>query len=132
MNSFNHYAYGAIGQWMYKNIAGLWYDENNPGYKNIIFAPKLGGGLTFANATHLTPYGMASSGWRISDGVMEWSITIPANATGTIVFPTKRTDTIRLNGHRVESKKFADAGGWPALENMPSGKYQILLRYEQN
>ena len=98
MNSFNHYAYGAVGHWMYKDVAGLWLDESKPGYKNIIFAPKPGGGLTFAAASHETPYGLASSSWKLSDGVFEWTVRIPANATGTLVFPTAKAEAIRING----------------------------------
>lgn len=82
MNSFNHYAYGAIGQWLYKSVAGIWRDESAPGYKNIIFNPKPGGGFTFASATHETPYGFAASSWKLSDGVMEWQITIPPKLDG--------------------------------------------------
>ena len=128
MNSFNHYAYGAIGQWMYKDVAGLWYDENNPGYKNILYAPKPGGGFTFANASHETPYGTASSSWKISDGVMEWTVVIPPNATGTIVFPTKNIKTIRINGHPLAESAISFDGGFPSLQGVGSGTYDILLR----
>ena len=128
MNSFNHYAYGAIGQWMYKDIAGIWYDSKNPGYKNILFAPKPGGGFTFANASHETPYGHASSSWKISDGVMEWTVVIPPNATGELTFPTKNIKTIRINGHPVTDGSLTYVDGFPTLKNLGSGTYDILLR----
>jgi alpha-L-rhamnosidase len=91
MNSFNHYAYGAIGQWMYKEVAGLWHDENAPGYKNIIFAPNLTDKMSFASATQQTPYGLASSSWKRTDGIVEWNIVVPPNATGKIKIPTKKS-----------------------------------------
>lgn len=129
MNSFNHYAYGAIGQWLYKSVAGIWRDESAPGYKNIIFNPKPGGGFTFASATHETPYGFAASSWKLSDGVMEWQITIPPNSTGTVVFPTTRAESIRVNGYKVPEKDFVrNADGTLTINKMPSGVYQILLR----
>jgi hypothetical protein len=62
MNSFNHYAYGAIGDWMYRVIAGLNDDPARPGYKHIIVRPQPDGRLTHAAATLETPYGAASSG----------------------------------------------------------------------
>ena len=129
MNSFNHYAYGAIGQWLYKSVAGIWRDESAPGYKNIIFNPKPGGGFTFASATHETPYGFAASSWKLSDGVMEWQITIPPNSTGTVVFPTTRAESIRVNGYKVPEKDFVrNPDGTLTINKMPSGVYQILLR----
>lgn len=132
MNSFNHYAYGAIGEWLYKSVAGIWRDEANPGYKNIIFNPKLGGGITFASGTHETPYGLASSSWRVSDGVMEWRIVIPPNSTGTVVFPTSNSASVRVNGYKVPEKDFVrNSDGTLTVDKMPSGEYQILLRPNQ-
>ncbi len=128
MNSFNHYAYGAIGQWLYKDVAGIWYDENNAGYGNVVYAPKIGGGLTFAAGSHETPYGSASSSWRVSDGVMEWTVVVPQNAAGTIVFPTKNLGSIRVNGNPLAESAFSFEGGYPALRNVSGGTYRILLR----
>ena len=50
MNSFNHYAYGAIGDWMVHTVAGLDLDEKSPGYKHVVVHPQPGGGLTSARA----------------------------------------------------------------------------------
>ena len=129
MNSFNHYAYGAIGAWIYKTVAGIWYDENAAGYKNIVFNPKLGGGFTFAGASHETPYGRAASTWKLSDGIMEWEVVIPPNATGKIVFPTTSADSIRMDGNRIAEKDFRRADdGSLMLESVGAGTHQILLR----
>ena len=113
-------------------MAGIWRDEANPGYKNIIFNPKLGGGITFASGTHETPYGLASSSWRVSDGVMEWRIVIPPNSTGTVVFPTSNSASVRVNGYKVPEKDFVrNSDGTLTVDKMPSGEYQILLRPNQ-
>ncbi len=127
ISSYNNYGYGAIGQWLYKDVAGIWYDENSAGYKNIIYAPKPANGINAASASHETPYGTASSSWRISDGVMEWNVVIPPNATGTLDFPTKKVKTIRVNGRRVSEKFLTISNGIPKL-NLGSGTYKILLR----
>src|SRR5690606_16678553 len=65
MNSFNHYAYGAVGNWMYRTIAGIQPDPDHPGYKHFVVAPKPGGGLTSARATYESKYGTIASAWRL-------------------------------------------------------------------
>lgn len=128
MNSFNHYAYGAIGQWLYKDVAGLWYNPDKPGYKSVLFAPKPGGGITFASATHETPYGTARSVWKTSNGVMEWTVTIPSNSEGKLVFPTDKENSIRIDGNPLEKGSLKKAAcGRPTI-TLPSGTYQILLK----
>lgn len=87
MNSFNHYAYGAIGMWMYSVIAGISLDESRPGYKHIFIAPHPGGGLTRAQAAIETVYGRVSSDWRIADGKFRVKVEIPPNTTATVKLP---------------------------------------------
>ncbi len=107
MNSFNHYAYGAIGEWMYRYVAGLNPDEQHPGYKHIIIHPRPGGGFTFATATLNTHYGKASVYWsRDPDGAMRVEVEIPANTTATVVLPGAAGKTVMLDGSPVE-KTFA-------------------------
>src|SRR5690606_12530724 len=74
MNSFNQSAYGAVGDWMYKRIAGIMPDETLPGYKHIIIAPEPGGGLTSASAELETVYGKIKSAWQISGSQMRVEI----------------------------------------------------------
>lgn len=85
MNSFNHYAYGAIGQWMYERIAGI--APAAPGYREINFAPVIHPPLTSAAATHESPYGLISSSWSVSDDNLTWEVTVPANSTGLLTVP---------------------------------------------
>ena len=68
MNSFNHYAYGAVGEWLYTVVAGLNIDEEKPGFKHTIIRPRIGGGLSFAEASHLSPYGEIKSRWDDTRG----------------------------------------------------------------
>ncbi len=90
MNSFNHYAYGAIGQWMIERVAGLAPDPANPGYKHFFVRPLVGKQLDSARAELETPYGMASSAWVKKDGEVTMDIVVPPNTTATIEFPDKR------------------------------------------
>lgn len=88
MNSFNHYAYGAIGAWLYAVVAGIETDPDHPGFKHIILRPQPGGGLTFAKGVYQSPYGEIVSHWKVEEGVFDWHITIPPNTTATIHLPT--------------------------------------------
>ena len=82
MNSFNHYAYGAIGDWMYRVIAGIDTYEDAPGYKHIRIMPHIGGNLSFANADLQTGYGLVSAHWKIENGqIFQW-MEIPPNTNG--------------------------------------------------
>jgi alpha-L-rhamnosidase len=87
MNSFNHYAYGAIGEWLYNTVAGIDVDEAHPGYKHIIFRPQPGGELTSAKAHLHSIHGPISSSWSRDGGAFDWSIEVPANTTATVYVP---------------------------------------------
>lgn len=86
MDSFNHYALGAVGEWMYRVIGGINIDPAAPGYRHILIQPQPGGGLTWARASHVTPYGTVSSSWRIESGAFHLHVEIPPNTTATIRF----------------------------------------------
>jgi alpha-L-rhamnosidase len=87
MNSFNHYAYGAIGDWLVSVVAGINPNEAKPGYKHTLIQPRPGGGLTDARATLETSYGHLTSHWQLGDNVFTLHITIPPNTTATIILP---------------------------------------------
>ncbi|MGB5419381.1 family 78 glycoside hydrolase catalytic domain [Algibacter sp.] len=95
MNSLNHYAYGAIGQWLYERVAGL--KPLKAGYKEIGIAPIPGGPLTSAKASYNTPYGKVSSAWEINNGVFELQITVPSNTTAQVEIPLKENAPLYLN-----------------------------------
>jgi len=92
--SFNHYAFGAVGEWLYRYIAGIGLDEENPGSKHIILSPHPGGGLTEAQAVYQSPYGEIKSSWKLSEGKMAYSITVPTNSTATVHFPGAKINDI--------------------------------------
>lgn len=104
MNSFNHYAYGAIGEWMYTAVAGLGIDEQQPGYKHILIHPHPGGGLTYAKASLRTMYGDASSGWKMEGGKVVFTIQVPPNATASLLLPDSKLEQISEDGISVQSR----------------------------
>jgi alpha-L-rhamnosidase len=87
MNSYNHYAYGAIGDWMYRVTSGIDTDPECPGYKKIIIKPTVGGNLTYANASYQTPYGKLTSNWKIDGDTFNLDVEVPANTTATVYVP---------------------------------------------
>ncbi len=96
MNSFNHYAYGAIGDWMYRVVAGIDTYDDAPGYKHIRIKPHPHDGLAYANADLQTYYGKVSSHWATQAGKLTLDVIVPSNATATIYVP---------GGHVLESEK---------------------------
>lgn len=87
MNSFNHYAYGAIGDWMYRIMAGIDTDPDYPGYKKIIIKPHPGGKLTYCKASLKTQYGIISINWHIEDNKFKMDVVVPKNTTAAVFVP---------------------------------------------
>ncbi|BCU78527.1 family 78 glycoside hydrolase catalytic domain [Luteolibacter sp. LG18] len=104
MNSFNHYAYGAIGQWMYERVAGLSPDPANPGYRHFFVRPLVCKQLDSARAELETPYGKAVSSWVKRDGWVELEVEVPPNTTATIEFPGDRKPlTVPAGSYRYDA-----------------------------
>ena len=84
MNSFNHYAYGAIGEWMYRVMAGIEADEKEPGFKHILIYPRMGGGLDFVDGTYHSVYGEIRVKWEAEGNQVTLTVKIPVNTTAAI------------------------------------------------
>jgi alpha-L-rhamnosidase len=97
MNSFNHYAYGAIGDWMYRVAAGI--ETMGAGYKHIILQPHPTKKLEYAKASFESPYGTIASGWERKDGKTIIRLKIPANTTATIILPATAQDKVTEGGN---------------------------------
>lgn len=129
MNSFNHYAYGAIGDWMYRVAAGI--REGAPGYKQIIIQPHPGGDFTYMNADLKTSYGNAASHWKIDVDNMIMELEIPVNTTAKIYIPAKAAEDITESGKAIsESKDINVVGteGKYVVVNAGSGKYVFVAK----
>jgi alpha-L-rhamnosidase len=128
MNSFNHYAYGAIGEWLYRVVAGIEVDPAEPGYKHVLFQPQPGGGLTYARATLESPYGLVASAWELTESDFRLSVTVPPNARATVCLPAQSSDAVTeggqslATGNGVLSVRVADD---VALIEVGSGKYEF-------
>jgi alpha-L-rhamnosidase len=102
MNSFNHYAYGAIGDWMYRVVAGIEADE--PGYKTIRIQPHPTPKLNYARAHFDSSYGRIESGWERSGNQIILRVSVPVNTTANIVLPGTLPDQIMENNEPVTNR----------------------------
>ncbi|RWY53804.1 alpha-L-rhamnosidase [Mucilaginibacter gilvus] len=105
MNSFNHYSYGAIGDWMYRVMVGLDTYNDGPGYKHIKIMPHPGGGFTNASASLQTYYGTVSSAWAIGGDQLNFDIEIPVNTTASVFIPAKDAASVMDGGKPLKNGK---------------------------
>lgn len=116
MNSFNHYAYGAVGEWLYRVAAGLEIDERAPGYRHTVFSPLTGGGLTYAEGRYESVYGTVASSWKRDGNRISLNITVPVNASGSVVLereaeePESELTFVRNDQGRWQAE--AGSGTW--------------------
>lgn len=101
MNSFNHYAYGAIGDWLYQVVAGIAIDTDAPGYKRVLIQPQPGGGLTCASASFESMYGRVESKWTLAEDAFNLTVTIPANTEGVVYLPAQSVHNITEQGQAL-------------------------------
>ena len=94
MTSFNHYALGAVADWLHRVVAGL--APAAPGYRRLAIRPRPGGGLTHARARHRTPYGLAESAWKIDGGQIEVEVVIPPNTTALVTLPADDAEPVEI------------------------------------
>lgn len=130
MNSFNHYAYGAIGEWLYMSMAGINPDEDAPGFQRIIFRAVPDPSVEWVSASLQTDYGMVRSGWRHEGRKVEWEIEIPPASQGLVILPD------RIQAARIVA---ADEGGTISGRDemiakprfsCPAGRYRITYRMD--
>lgn len=115
MNSFNHYAYGAVAEWMYRYMGGIAPDAENPGFKHIMLCPVVDNRtdlnnqqrITDVKTTFASPYGAVKSDWiRRDDGTVVYSVTVPANTTATLTYPLAKGQTeVYVDGVLAEKCK---------------------------
>ncbi|KJV27217.1 hypothetical protein VI08_17995 [Luteibacter yeojuensis] len=96
MNSFNHYAYGAVGDWMFRTIGGI--APAAPGYREITIVPLPGGGLGHASMRLASPYGDIASSWAVDGVHMRGDIAVPFNTTAYVTLPAARIDDVTVDG----------------------------------
>jgi alpha-L-rhamnosidase len=126
MNSFNHYAYGACAEWLYRTVLGI--DAAQPGFAVIDLRPEPGGGLTWAKGSYDSLRGSIASSWTIADGIFRWTVTIPPNTTAIAHLAAADPAQLREQGHALDqapgvSAVHGEAGA--VVLTLGSGTYQL-------
>ena len=117
MNSFNHYAYGAIGDWMYRVSAGI--ETTLPGYRHILIQPHPTKKLDFAKASFKSSYGTIASGWERKDNKLTIRVNIPVNTTATIILPVDNISKVTEGGKPL--------GGNPDFSKITTNENKITF-----
>jgi alpha-L-rhamnosidase len=117
MNSFNHYAYGSIGAWLYNTVAGIEIDPAQPGYKHIILRPQPSGGLTQACGRLDTLYGELVSHWTIDQDTFDWTVIVPPNTTATVHLPMQKEGRIMMDGQVIMG----------SVHEIKAGEYRFVV-----
>jgi alpha-L-rhamnosidase len=118
MTSFNHYALGAVADWMHQNIAGL--SPLEPGWRKFSVAPTPGGDLSSANASFLSPYGMISVSWTIEGTEFSMMVTVPPNCTAEVRLPDDaQIQSVTVGSGVHHYTKHYTHPAWPPLPLYP-------------
>src|SRR5271157_1795253 len=104
MNSFDHYAIGAVGEWMYRVILGINFDENAPGMQHVILAPKPGGTLAWARGYYDSIRGRISSSWDFGENGITYTFGIPPNTNATVILDKQSGFRLCENGETFNER----------------------------
>jgi len=148
MNSFSHYAFGCVGEWMYRTILGINPDDPTgaepgrtempptaeawrPGYKHFTLRPRPGGGLTWAGGEYHSIHGKIVSHWRIENGRLAYECTIPANTTATVYVPTSDPASVReeIDPEALPPGSATRTEAGAAVFELGAGSYRFTCPY---
>ena len=126
MNSFAHYAFGAVGQWMFETIGGI--KTEGPAYESIVIRPRIGGKLNWAEVRHDSIRGLIAVDWKKKGGNLSLNVTIPANTTAKVYVPAASEKGIRESGKpaaKAEGVRFLRVEDGAAVYEVASGIYRF-------
>ena len=128
MNSFNHYAIGAVGEWMYRVILGINNDDARPAYEHFVIHPYPGGGLKWAKGSYDSIRGTIESRWSVAGGKLRLDVRIPANTTATVYVPATDAASVMENRKPAATAtgvKFLRVEGGAVVFLVQSGSYSF-------
>ncbi len=130
MNSYNHYAYGAVAEWLYRYVAGIDEEADDPGFHRIILHPQFDASLGEAAATYDSPYGAITSSWKMSGKATTWKVVVPANTTAEIYFPAGETQISEGSKDIRQSTgiSFLKQEDGNAVYRVGAGTYEFAIR----
>ncbi|MDE3062233.1 MAG: hypothetical protein KGJ51_04150, partial [Acidobacteriota bacterium] len=123
MNSYNHYAYGAVADWIYRYAAGVDATPMDAGFHTVVLHPVFDARLGSVEFRYSSQYGVVESGWTLEGGKAHWKVTIPANATGLLAVDATQAAHSMLDGMPLMQSALATAadGGY----RLAAGSYNI-------
>lgn len=127
MNSFNHYSLGSCGEFLFGGVAGI--QPASPGYKEILIAPVIHDGLSWAQASYDSIHGKIESKWKRNAGKVSLDITIPPNTTAKVLIPTDKAANVSESGvvaRRAKGVKFLSERDGQCLFEVGSGTYHFV------
>ncbi|MEI7902232.1 MAG: family 78 glycoside hydrolase catalytic domain [bacterium] len=126
MNSFNHYAFGAVGEYLYGGVGGI--KAASPGYRTITIKPAICEGLTWAKTSFVSIYGPVVSNWKREGAALTMDVAVPPNATATVYVPAKNDGVVTESGKPVakaEGVTFVRMENGAAVYAVGSGVYRF-------
>ena len=127
MNSYNHYAYGAVADWIYRYAAGIDTLSTDPGFHTINLHPAFDSQIGSVDFTYPSPYGDIHSAWVVKGSAVHWDLTIPANTTGWLPLTSAQASTYKVNGATLSESKSTKAEAKDGKEGytLPAGTYSF-------
>jgi alpha-L-rhamnosidase len=124
MNSYNHYAYGAVAEWMYRYAAGVDTSPPDPGFHSIYLHPNFDPRLGSLNFSYESPFGTVTSNWKMQGSDVVWNVTIPPNSTAVLPVAASNASSFTIDGLPLSksSKVHSDGGD---IYTMPAGTYSF-------
>ncbi len=126
MNSFNHYAYGACSEWMFRSMLGI--ETDGAGFKTITMKPEFGRGITWAKGHYDSIHGRINSDWKVDRETFRWTVAVPANTTATVHIPAGNAADITESRRPAGDAKgvtFLRMEGDRAVFAVDSGRYEF-------
>lgn len=131
MNSFNHYAYGAVGEWLYRYMAGIDEDPTHPGFQHILLHPQFDAAVGNAGATYQSPYGSITSDWKYVGTTIVWNVVVPPNTTAQLQLPAAQSAKIleiEKSPRPLSATRWNETGNGMVSTTIGSGTYRFAIR----
>lgn len=133
MNSYNHYAYGAVADWIYGYAAGIDATPSDPGFHTIRLHPQFNRALGSLDFSYDSRYGTIHSVWSVDASGAEWNLTIPANSRGELPLAADQKDAYRLDGKPLGQSgrmKLLRTEDGAEIYEVPAGTYHFSIAME--
>jgi alpha-L-rhamnosidase len=126
--SLNHWTHSAVGEWLWRNVAGINPDPESPGFQSFTIHPRPSAEVTWCKAGFDSIHGRIAINWSCGDGRLTMDVVVPANATAKVYVPTSNAQSVTESGGRAsqaEAARFLRTESGAAVYEVGSGKFQF-------